>query len=425
MLKNNKLNLIFALLIAICLWIYVMGEVNPTITSTIKNVPITFLNENSLESDDLVLLSVSSETVNVAISGQRSSVTKVKKSDIKVYADLDGYTDGEYTITLKIVVPSSVELANSESQTITVVIDELVTATKPISISLTGDSSDDSEPYIVQISQGEVEVTGAKTLVDSIVTVDAPLEIAKVGTELKAFNVTLVPINKNGDQVEGVTLGTNRISVTAILLNKKTVKLDVPIIGEDEGGADRSITLPKTITIKGSEESLAKVSSVTAESIDVSEIYEDTEITIVPILPDGIEVATDSENLTAKITVKGVESVVFEYTSEAIILEGITEDMAVTLGDMSIRLVVTGKDSVIKGLTADDFYFTADASGLEAGTYTLPLECQYEVEISNLEFGPIDVIVTVEIIDDEEGSEDDGEEDEESTADEEENLPVE
>ena len=91
MLRNDKINLVIALLIAIGLWVYVLGEVNPTRDSTIRNVPIVFLNEATLEEEELILLSSSDIAINVTISGKRSDTGNIKESDIKVYADLEGF----------------------------------------------------------------------------------------------------------------------------------------------------------------------------------------------------------------------------------------------------------------------------------------------------------------------------------------------
>ena len=48
MLKSKKFNIVLALIIAIALWAYVLGEVNPESTATVKNIPINFTNQESL-----------------------------------------------------------------------------------------------------------------------------------------------------------------------------------------------------------------------------------------------------------------------------------------------------------------------------------------------------------------------------------------
>ena len=141
---------------------------------------------------------------------------------------------------------------------------------------MAGSISDDIEPYIVQLSQQNISVTGAMTLVNRIEKIDAPLDIGKVGSELKSFTVNVRPVDRNGETVKNVVMSADSISVSAVNLNKKTVRLDVPVTGTESLDVERTVTLPKTITIKGLNDDLSAVSLVTAETLDVSQVYEDT-----------------------------------------------------------------------------------------------------------------------------------------------------
>jgi hypothetical protein len=55
MLKSNTANKIISVIIAILLWTYVIGMVDPTKTTTIRDVPVQLLNEDSLTSKGLAL----------------------------------------------------------------------------------------------------------------------------------------------------------------------------------------------------------------------------------------------------------------------------------------------------------------------------------------------------------------------------------
>ena len=102
MLKNDRINMIIALLIAIGLWVYVVGVENPKKDIQIKDVPIIFVNGDTLAESDLTLLSVSDSYVDVQVTGVRSEIRNVDRNDIKITADLEGYKAGEHTIRLQI-----------------------------------------------------------------------------------------------------------------------------------------------------------------------------------------------------------------------------------------------------------------------------------------------------------------------------------
>ncbi|HHV39164.1 MAG TPA: hypothetical protein GXX70_06720, partial [Tepidimicrobium sp.] len=70
--KNNLTMKIFALIMAIVLWSYVMSEENPSITEEFKNIEVTLTNVATLERQNLVVLEPSEPTVNVKVSGKRN-----------------------------------------------------------------------------------------------------------------------------------------------------------------------------------------------------------------------------------------------------------------------------------------------------------------------------------------------------------------
>lgn len=199
MLKNDKVNFVIALILAIGLWVYVFVTDNQSMDTTIKNVPITIVNEDTLTDEGLVLLSVSDESISVSIKGDRGETGKIKKEDIRVILDLQGMKAGENTALLQISVPDKVDFKDASRRKVTVLIDELVTEEKNIVPTIDGEVSVEQEPYIVQTDKDTVRVTGAKSVVDRVKSVSAPLDVKLVGDELRAISVNLVPVDENGD----------------------------------------------------------------------------------------------------------------------------------------------------------------------------------------------------------------------------------
>ena len=94
MFRNNKINMILALIMAVVLWGYVVVEVNPTTSNIMKNIPIQFVNEDRLFEDGYEMVSCDYETVAVSYTGRRTNTAKVTQNDFKVTVDLKGMTDG-------------------------------------------------------------------------------------------------------------------------------------------------------------------------------------------------------------------------------------------------------------------------------------------------------------------------------------------
>lgn len=396
MLKNNKINLVLALLAAICLWAYVLGDDGSSYGETMRNIPVNYINAEALERAGLVVLDTPTETVNVSYTGQRSLKNKVKITDFKVTVDLEGLREGENTVKVVVEKPENVEIKNISVQKVKVIVDKLAEEEKPVNVVITNQTSDDSEPYIVQVSREKIKVRGAETLVNSVTSLNAAVDASKVGMTMKSLSIELVPVNSKGEKVENVKLEYDNVSVTTIMHNKKTVSLKVPVIGNNNTFVTREISVPKTITIKGTDELLSKIDSITCKTVDVSDIFENTQIPIQPLLPEGIEIATDSQNLQVIVSVAGAATREFTFSENDIVLEGVDEDTIPTVDNITVKVSVSGNAEVIEQITESDFQLYADVSGLEKGVHTVALKCVCENKGIEMEYNPSEIKVIIE-----------------------------
>ena len=319
MLKSKRFNIILALIAAVALWAYVLGEINPTSSTVVRNIPVNFINEEALEAEGLTIVSVSAETVNVTISGQRTAITRAEAGDFSVTADVEALNIGENTVRLSVTGPRNVEIERTNVEKITIVVDRKVSVEKPVETSVTGEVAGDKEVSIESMEKETAVVTGPESLVKKVEKLAAYINVEKIGSSLKTLSLEMVPIDENGAKVEGVIIeGGTRLDVSAIMLSKKTVRLNVPVTNLNSDGIERQIDAPKTVVIKGSEEALQQVSSITCRSIDLADITESATLTLEPILPEGVELTDDYETLTAEVTVKETVTKTFDFSGSDI-----------------------------------------------------------------------------------------------------------
>lgn len=396
MLRNDRINLIIALLIAFCLWAYVVGDKDPVSNDVVRNVPIHYINEDMLENDGLVVISTELETVNITYSGKRSEKKDIKADDFRVTADLGNLVEGENRVKLVVTVPEGIEFESLNVSKVKVVADRLVEEEKKVSIVLANQNSDESEPYIVQVSDETIKVKGARSLIDKIVSVNAVVDASKVTTTMKSLNIKLRPVDSAGRLVENVTLEKTSIAVVTELHKKKTIPLKVNVIGLEHPYITREISLPKTITVKGNEDILSQINYVTCESLDVSDIYESETIELKPVLPEGIKIATNSEKMYAKITVTGADTREFEFNESDIEIEGFEEDMMPYAESISVTVKISGNASAVEAISKKDITLSVDVSGLNEGKHIVPLKCVCENKTLDLEYNPAEVVIVVE-----------------------------
>lgn len=108
MLRNKKFQLIISLLIAIALWLYVVGDINPSISADISDIQVEMTGEDTLEEMGMEATLNEPQRINITINGPRSDVNEAKASDIKAVVDVSNCEYGENTEPIKIVFPDDI-----------------------------------------------------------------------------------------------------------------------------------------------------------------------------------------------------------------------------------------------------------------------------------------------------------------------------
>lgn len=124
-MKSNKVLMLISLLVAIGLWVFVMGNVDPQISERVSGVKVEMEGTDTLADQDLTATINKPKVVNVTIEGKRSQVIKAKKKGIKAYIDVSTCDYGKNEAEIYVRIPDgasgvSVEDISSETAVFTV-----------------------------------------------------------------------------------------------------------------------------------------------------------------------------------------------------------------------------------------------------------------------------------------------------------------
>ena len=393
MLNNKNLNIVLAFIIAISLWAYVLGDVNPKTDITVRDVPISFVNEDILENSGYVVLQQSQQSINITVTGARTDVTTVKQSDFSVVADVEALSYGSNVVRLHVVGPDNVEITNISTDKIDVTVDKLVSDQKEIQVVVTGEIEDGKEAYILETSKDQV--TGAETLVKQVDKVHAIVDGSQIEGTLKTISAKLEPVDAAGKTIEKLYLDSKSINVTAVMHNTKTVKLEVPVENQSTDGFERSVTLPKTIVIKGEESVIANISVITCQKIDLGDYQESTKVKLEPILPNGVHVGDEAINLTADVKVKAFNKTNVKIAKNDIKLQNTSAGNRYEVDVDEIVLEVVGKEGDLNNLESSDFVVTADVKGLGEGTHTVKISVTSNKNLTSIKPSITEVKIVV------------------------------
>lgn len=373
MFNNKKVNIIISLLIAIGLWAFVVGELNPETKDEKRNIPITFVNEEVLAEKGLSVLSLSEDTIDVEVSGQRSVIAKLNAEKIEATVDLALANEGSNALKVKIKVPEKVEIEDSSVRIITVVVEKTITDLKNIEVIYEGNENVDAEPTLVDISKKKIAVSGANTLVNRVAFLKAIVPSDKVKEEMKTISVNLIPVDEHGDPVENVMLSSDRVNITSVLKKTKTVKLALNLNGYDPSNDSMTVSSPKVITIKGTEKDLKNIETIQTEKIDLSNIIEDTQLLIEPILPEGVELAdTSKKNLLSVVVINNVSKKI-AIDKNDVKIDNLNGDFIAEILTDPIVVTLVGREDVLANITKNELKVTLNLKKLRVGEHEVLL----------------------------------------------------
>lgn len=371
MLQNRKVRIIVALIMSVCLWAYVTGTINPTITKKYNSVPITIINEDSLIQDDLAVDSVSATTVDLTLSGARGDLSDLDADDIQVTADLYGRHKGNNYVSIDVQVPKGISIDNKSIEKIEVVIDDLVTAEKDVKATVKGSLPESTTLGETKIEPESVMVYGTKDNVDKVSYLKASLNADKLSDDSTTIETAITPVNSKGNKVEYVNLSRSKVEVTAVLAKYKEVKLEVKTTGKIDSQYEvSSMTIPETVEIEGEASVIKNIDTIEASDVDISKVTKSTKIEIKPILPEGVTLKNEDEKLYVDIIIKSPKTKILSYENSEIEIKGLDDGLTGEILE-GVNVTVSGKESDISDVTKKSFTLSVDASNLEEGKHSV------------------------------------------------------
>lgn len=307
MLNNKTFLRIFSLVVAVLLWMYVMGEVDPAKTSTVSNITVSFTNSDVLAEGGLAPIENENMQISAKIKGKRSLVNDVKRNGMSAYVDVSSCKEGKNTVEVKINTPDGISVESTSDEYLTFEVEAIEEAEKPVSISFEGKSGSKSKvPWVISFMPETVTVSGASSLIDKVSEVRGTVSVADMSEDHSSWEyATVTAVDEKGNDVAGVSVQDGSVTAEVRILTVKTVTLEVSAENMEDGYEADSISADSQIKIVAPAEVLDYVDSIkgTADMTGVS----DTETHKIKLnfdLPEGVYLYNSNEPVTAKIRLK-------------------------------------------------------------------------------------------------------------------------
>ena len=300
---RKVVNIILALAVSIASWIFVVYNYDPMTTEKYNDVPIKYTGLQTLANRGYAVMEHKTTTVDVILQQRRVDTGHIDAEDITVTADVSNLETGENTVALTVKGPEGTTVSDTSIRTVALNIESAYSADMDISVEYTPDAEEDAVPVTEDMSVETATVIAAESKLNEIDRIAAVIDPEELSTRARPMSVELAALDAEGNKVLNVVIQPETVSFRAYAGYRKTVSLNVPVKNDEDDSYERTYTVPTTVDIKGGAESISAVSSITAEEIDISDYYQDAELPVELILPDGVFLTDEDDKLVLRLKV--------------------------------------------------------------------------------------------------------------------------
>ena len=380
-MKSKSVAFLLSLLVSLGMWLYVVNYISPESEAMFYNIPVVFEGETVLTTErNLMITDISTTTVNMKISGNRSDLNKINSSNIIIKANLSQvYDPGVTHLTYTYAFPgdvsqSALTVENKFPSTITITTDTKLTKPVPVRVVYSGSAPEGfiSDTENAVLDKNYVNVTGPSAVVDLIdhARIDVDLS-AQSETISDHFIYTLCDKDSQPVDAEQIITDVGEIYLNLTIHRFQEAKLMLNVTyGGGANETNTSIELStQTIRVSGSEKLLASLKELVVGSVDLSTIESDTAIAFPIALPDGITNLSGVTEVTATIDFDNLMTKKFTVSNIKVI--NVPEGMEFDLMNKALEVTLRGNAVLIGTLDPDNISVVVDLTGKEAGTFTV------------------------------------------------------
>lgn len=380
-MKSKVWSLLLSLVLAIGLWMYVVTTVSPNSKAEFSDVPVSFDGESwLLENRNLMITDGMDATVDLVLSGNRSDLNKLNKSNITLKVDLTKvYEAGETSLTYTMLLPSDVPSGaiTPESRNPVAVklkVEKRLTQPVPVNVVFTGSVPEgfiaDTESIVLDYAT--VNVTGPASKVEPIK--QARIEISledQTESVSESYRFTFCDEEGNPVDVEQITTDVAEVHLDLKVQRYKEIPLKLNVIygGGATEGYTRYELNPSRLRVSGSDAVLEDLTELVLGTVNFAEQTENTQMTFPINLPEGVTNLTGLTEATADIRFVGLS--IKEFATKNIKVTNVPEGLEYELMNEVVNVTLRGPVAVINLIKPEDISVDVDLSGKEVGATTV------------------------------------------------------
>ncbi|MDU1315621.1 CdaR family protein [Anaerococcus hydrogenalis] len=296
--KNDRKLIALSVLVAVIMWAYVMTSTNPSLSKTVRGVPLTIKNQEVMQKEGYALVGKDEiSNVNVKVEGSRSDLASLSSDDLVASVDLGVPTEGVKTLNIKVDGPSGIKVESTNPSNVNFKIEKIVKKDLPVEIKIPDKLKESKIINVSEQSTKKITVSGLRKNIDKVDKI-----ILNIGKDEyldgKIHDIEARPIDKSGKTVANVDLSQNDVSISFDVLQSKEVEIEL----DYEESLPKNMEViekkysPKKVVIKGEKSIIDKIDKIKTEKIDLTNLKNNEfEKSLELVVPEAVEI-NDGDN---------------------------------------------------------------------------------------------------------------------------------
>lgn len=296
--KNDRKLIALSVLVAVIMWAFVMTSTNPSLSKTVRGVPLTIKNQEVMQKEGYALVGKDEiSSVNVKVEGSRSDLASLSSDDLVASVDLGTPSEGIKTLNIKVDGPSGIKVESTNPSNVNFKIEKIVKKDLPVEIKIPDKLKESKLINVSEQSTKKITVSGLRKNIDKVDKI-----ILNIGKDEyldgKIHDIEARPIDKSGKTVANVDLSQNDVSISFDVLQSKEVEIEL----DYEESLPKNMEViekkysPNKVVIKGEKSIIDKIDKIKTEKIDLTNLKNNEfEKSLELVVPEAVEI-NDGDN---------------------------------------------------------------------------------------------------------------------------------
>lgn len=383
--------IVFSLLCSLFLWVYVVETRGEDISQPYEGVKVVFEGETTIrETRELVVSETSANSVTVTLTGNRRTLSSLKKSDLTAVVDLNNINrTGSYSYAPKIRFPSRVDAnaisgADTYPGTISFYVDKLEHKTLEVKGVNNGSAAAGYVQDQLEFSPSTVIIYGPEAVLEEVEDAFVDVNLQDLD-RTRTFSSTYVLRDAEGNAIQRdeITLDTDTVSVTVPIKAVKDVSLVVEL--EYGGGVTQDNVKwdlePNRITLTGDSDTLAGVNTITVARVDLSQITENSySDNFLITIPNDTEITSGSRETKLTLELGGLYKQNFQIDKQRITCVNVSPGYEAEVGNDFLEVTLRGSEEAVKAVDPVNIRAVVDLTDYGTATRSVMVPVRIIVE---------------------------------------------